>query len=301
MSKFFRSIPFFLKSAFNSLRRNIPSTISSALAVTVTLILISIFLCSALNLDHFISQVEGAVQVQVRVERDTPKAREDEIKVELERIPNVKSVTYSSSDQEFDKLIENTEQGGEQYESLREDKPFLPAFYLDVKEGEALATVRDAAVKIENVYDANYGGESTLGMVNVFNQVRLGGAIFVGVLCVLAIFLISNTIKVAIQNRRNEIAIMRNVGASHWFIKIPFIFEGMMIGAIGSIIPIIVSMVGYHVLYDYFNGRILTDVFRLYKPMPFIGNIALILLLAGIVVGAIGSLLSVNKHLKWKR
>ncbi|OCN06223.1 hypothetical protein A4S06_00470 [Erysipelotrichaceae bacterium MTC7] len=301
MSKFFRSFPFFIKSAFHSLKRNIPSTISSALAVTVTLLLISIFLCSALNLNHFISRVEGAVQVQVRLERDTSKEREAQIKTELESIKNVKAVTYSSSDEEFDKLITNSEQGGKQYESLRDDKPFLPAYYVDVKEGEDLAHVRDAAVAIENVYDANYGGQSTLGMVEVFNQVRVGGTIFVVVLCFLAVFLISNTIKIAIQNRRGEIAIMRNVGASHWFIKTPFVMEGMMIGAIGAIIPIIVSVVAYHVLYDYFGGRILTDVFTLYKPMPFIANIAVVLLLAGILVGAIGSFLSVNKHLKWKR
>ena len=118
---------------------------------------------------------------------------------------------------------------------------------------------------------------------------------------ILALLFIQNTIRMTIQARNTEIAIMRSVGASNWYIRGPFILEGMYIGVLGSIIPIVLISCGYYALYQAFDGVLLSSMFVM-KPMwPFIFGVCLILLLGGILVGMAGSFLAVGKYLRWKR
>ena len=118
---------------------------------------------------------------------------------------------------------------------------------------------------------------------------------------ILAIFLIANTIKLTIYARSNEIAIMRDVGATNGFIRAPFVVEGMIIGALGAIIPILFTVFGYIFLYDKLGGVLFSEMFKLTPPHPFVLQLSLILLGIGMVVGLIGSFMSVTKYLRWKR
>ena len=111
-------------------------------------------------------------------------------------------------------------------------------------------------------------------------------------------FLISNTIKIAIIARRKEIEIMRLVGASNLNIKIPFIFEGLIIGIIGSIIPILVTSYGYSTIYNNFNGQLFSPILKLIRPVPFVYYVSLALLIVGALVGMIGSYRASRKYLK---
>ena len=139
------------------------------------------------------------------------------------------------------------------------------------------------------------------GCYCVFEALRSGGAVFVVFLAILALLFIQNTIRMTIQARNTEIAIMRSVGASNWYIRGPFILEGMYIGVLGSIIPIVLISCGYYALYQAFDGVLLSSMFVM-KPMwPFIFGVCLILLLGGILVGMAGSFLAVGKYLRWKR
>ena len=125
--------------------------------------------------------------------------------------------------------------------------------------------------------------------------------IFVILLFVLTGYLISNTIKTTIYARSEEIAIMRNVGASNHFIKVPFMMEGVLIGLVGAIIPCILTVVGYAWFYDLIGGRLFTDLFSLQPVWPFTLFICLGLIAAGVVIGMLGSFLSTTRYLRWKR
>ena len=110
-------------------------------------------------------------------------------------------------------------------------------------------------------------------------------------------FLISNTIKITISSRQTEIGIMRLIGASNINIKIPFIIEGLLLGALGSIIPIILTVVGYRTVYENFGGQLFSPFIKLIPPVPFVYTISLLLLVIGVIVGMIGSWRAVRKYL----
>ena len=132
----------------------------------------------------------------------------------------------------------------------------------------------------------------------MFNVIRNVCLLIVATLIVVTAFLISNTIKITIYSRRKEIGIMRLVGASNINIKIPFVLEGLFLGMLGSIIPILVTVYGYAAIYDKTGGVLFSQIIRLVEPLPFVFFVSAILLAIGMLVGMTGSLLAVRKHLK---
>ena len=143
-----------------------------------------------------------------------------------------------------------------------------------------------------------YGEDMVKQLISLFDIVRKISIGIVIALVVVTAFLISNTIKITIFSRKKEIEIMRLVGASNLNIKIPFIFEGLFLGILGSIIPILVTTYGYVAIFKNFNGQLFSPFIRLIAPEPFIYIASGILLLIGMLVGMFGSYLAVRKHLK---
>ena len=143
-----------------------------------------------------------------------------------------------------------------------------------------------------------YGEDMVKQLISLFDIVRKISVGVVVALIVVTAFLISNTIKITIFSRKKEIEIMRLVGASNINIKIPFIFEGLFLGVLGSIIPIIATTYGYVAIFKNFNGQLFSPFIRLITPEPFIYLVSGIVLLIGMLVGMFGSYLAVRKHLK---
>ena len=143
-----------------------------------------------------------------------------------------------------------------------------------------------------------YGEGMVEQLVEVFKLVRNICIGIVVALILVTAFLIANTIKITIYSRRREIEIMRLVGASNTNIKIPFIFEGLFLGILGSIIPVLATMYTYSILYDKFGGKLFSELIQLVEPTPFIYEVSGILILIGILVGMFGSWRAVKKYLK---
>ena len=136
-------------------------------------------------------------------------------------------------------------------------------------------------------------------LITIFDVVRKVSIGAVVALIVVTAFLIANTIKLAIYARKREIEIMRLVGASNISIKIPFVIEGLILGFLGSIIPIIITIYGYTSLYDFFDGKLLSSTLaKLIEPSPFVYLSSLLLMIIGILVGMFGSWQAVKKYLK---
>lgn len=300
MIKAMKNMPYHLKSAWKSLTRNIAVSISSATAVTVTLILVSLFLMIATNLSEISNKIESSVQIYVQIDPIVEESEYAYLQEMIESIDHVKKVEFSSKEEQFEIFI-NSEDGGSEYEIFREDNPLPAVFYVDAEDGKYVESISKQIGKMEGIMSSNFGGDNATKMIDAFASIRIGGAILVGALCFLAIFLISNTIKITIHSRSEEIAIMRFVGADNNFIKMPFMLEGMMIGLMGSIVPVILTIVGYYYLYNLLGGQLFSSLFTLQAPMPFIWYIALLLIVMSMIVGVVGSFFSVNKYLKWKR
>lgn len=290
-----------LADAWRNLIRHISLTVSSVIAVTATLLIVGVLVVIAGNISDFTDNIESDFQIQATI---SPGFSEDkeiaELQAQIEQLDHVESCTFSSKEDELQELIAENGEMFRYYEG--EDRnPLYDVFRIELDDNRQIDAVSEALNQMDGIVEATYGGDEITVMVSVFEAMRSGGAVFVVFLAILALLLIQNTIRMTIQARNIEIAIMRSVGASNWYIRGPFILEGMYIGILGSIIPIVLISCGYYALYQAFDGVLLSSMFVM-KPMwPFIFGVCLILLLGGILVGMAGSFLAVGKYLRWKR
>ena len=301
MKKRMQNLLAHLADAWRNLIRHISLTVSSVIAVTVTLLIVGVLVVIAGNISDFTDNIESDFQIQATI---SPGFSEDkeiaELQAQIEQLDHVESCTFSSKEDELQELIAENGEMFRYYEG--EDRnPLYDVFRIELDDNRQIDAVSEALNQMDGIVEATYGGDEITVMVSVFEALRSGGAVFVVFLAILALLFIQNTIRMTIQARNTEIAIMRSVGASNWYIRGPFILEGMYIGVLGSIIPIVLISCGYYALYQPFDGVLLSSMFVM-KPMwPFIFGVCLILLLGGILVGMAGSFLAVGKYLRWKR
>ena len=294
-----KNLPRHFVTAVQNIWRNGVMSFSSIFAVTITLLLIGVIGVLALNVQDMSANIEEGVSIYVKLERNIDSEAELAVGDQINAINGVTKSTYYTKDQELDKLIEKQgEDGAELFESYRDENPLGAAYEVEVKDASQIEAISKKIEEIPNVNSATYGGESTENMVQTLQTIQTGGTVFIVGLSVVALFMIANTIKITITARQTEISIMRMVGASNWYIRIPFMLEGMLIGLIGSIIPIIVLIYGYQMIYDYAGGALLSAMLALKEPMPFIRDFSLILAAIGAGVGLIGSFVSIRRFLK---
>ena len=295
-----KNLPKHFKESLVNLWRNGAMSFSSIFAVTITLLLIGVISVLALNVQDISANIEDGVRIYVKLERSIDENAEKEVGNQIKKLKGVGSVTYSSQDEELNKLIDKQgKDGKELFESYREDNPLGSAYEVEAKDPTKLASLAKKIQDIPNVNSVNYGGDSTQSMVTTLNTIQKAGSVFIVGLVIVALFMISNTIKITITARSTEISIMRMVGASNWYIRIPFMLEGMLIGLFGAIIPILVLVYGYGALYNYTGGSLMSSMLVLKAPMPFIRDFSFILAGLGAGVGLIGSFVSMRRFLKF--
>ncbi len=301
----FRRLGRHIKEGFFGVIRHSAMAISSASAVTITLMLMSIFFLFSFNVDMITKSIEETVRIQASISFDYETSEQiTSMQNQISAIPGVKFVEFFTKEDELDYYLEHvlsTEESREILEPYREDNPFHHVFYIEVLDGNNVKEITAKIESIEGIVGANYGGDSAVMLIQTMNSIRFGGFILVAALSALAIFLINNTIKLTIYARSNEIAIMRSVGATNGYIRAPFVIEGIFIGILGGIIPVLFTIFGYIYLYNELGGVLLTNMFTLIHPHPFVLNIALLLVGIAVVVGLIGSFFSVTRYLRWKR
>ncbi len=294
-----RNLPKHCKTAFQNIWRNGVMSVSSIFAVTITLLLISVIGVIAINIQDMTYSIEDSLTIYVQMDREISDEEAQKLLPEIEAIDGVKTATFSSKEEELDKLIEMQDEDGKAlFESYRENNPLGAAYVVEVNDAQQIDAVTEQISTLDHVNQATSGGESTHALVNSLETIRNGGAIFVVGLTIIALFMIANTIKMTITSRQTEIGIMRMVGASNWYIRLPYMLEGIFIGLLGSLIPILVIYFGYTWLY---SGAVdlLPAMLSLREPFPFIWQCSGIMVALGCGVGLIGSFVSVRKFLKF--
>ncbi len=278
--------------------------LSSAIAVTITLAIIAVFGVIVYNVTQFTENVEEGVRIGIQVDwdYDTP-AQESVIRRELNAIDGVANIEFYTKDEEYQYYLDSMPEDVAEYFSVfeGEESPMHDAFYVEVENGKILESVANQIKQIPGVYKVDYGGNTAVSMVSAMTMIRRIGITLALSLVVLAIALIANTIKITIQARSDEIDIMRSVGATNGFIRSPFVIEGIVIGALGAVIPMAATAYGYHYIYNATGGMLISNMFKLVKPMPFVLAVCGILLGIGMFVGLVGSYISVTRFLRFKR
>lgn len=295
-----KNLPRHCKTAIQNIWRNGVMSVSSIFAVTITLTLIAIVSVIAMNVNTITREIESNLTIYVKVERKATHAQSIAVGEAIKKIDHVAKITYSSKEDELEKLIAaQNEENKSLFESYRKDNPLGDAYSVEVTETSKLEEVSKAIEDIQNVNEVTYGGSNTNKLVSILEAIRNGGAFFVVALTVLALFMIYNTIRITINARNTEISIMRMVGASNWYIRLPFMLEGILIGIIGAIIPIVILYYGYQAAVVAFENMMSTELITLTPPFPFIYKLSGLLVAMGSGVGLIGSFFSVRRYLKF--
>lgn len=295
--KMFRFLKRGIRDSFKSVFRNFSLSIAAVACTTITLILVSVAMIVSYNVDSITNKLEDELTIVVYLKKDVSDEQVENLKTAFVQMKNVEEVEFKDNEEWKLEMKEYSDTYSTALDYLDEN-PLLDSFVVKVKDVTHLKDTTEEIKKFEYVESANYGEGMAETLISAFRVIEKVTIIIVIALVFVTAFLISNTIKLTIFSRRNEIEIMRLVGASNSTIKLPFIFEGFILGAIGSIIPILMSIYGYVLIYDHFNGYIISPIITLVKPFNFIVIISLILLIIGCVIGMFGSYRAVRKYLK---
>ena len=284
--KSFRSIRRYFRDAIHGVFRNFSLSLASISCITITLIVVAVSLILSYNVEHFSDSIRKDVTVVMFLKKETTKEDLTKIKKELESIENIEnsSIELKTKEESANELKNGNEIFATTVDRWTDEtNPLLDSYMFKVKD---IVQIDDTVKEVKNLSFSK-------------DVVRKICIVAVLSLVLVTAFLIANTIKLAIYSRKREIEIMRLVGASNISIKIPFIIEGLFIGLLGSIVPILITIFGYTSLYDYFGGKLFgSGLAELVNPMPFIYQVSGVLVVIGIVVGMIGSYQAVRKYLK---
>lgn len=297
--KLLRMIPRYIRDALKSVFRNFSLSIASISCITVTLILVSLSIILSSNVEKFTNIVEDDVTIVTFLDTNiTPEGLEG-MKEQVSKIDNVETVEIVTKAQKRDEIAESSEVFSNIVSTWSDDKnPLHDELLVKVKDLEKIKMTAETIEKTEGVSQVKYGEGMVEKLVVVFKGVQRAMIVIVVGLVIVTAFLIGNTIKLTIFSRKREIEIMRLVGASNITIKFPFVVEGFVLGILGSIIPVGLTIYGYGTFFSYFDGKLFSPLIRLVPPTPYVYTLSLILIAIGAVVGMIGSARAVRKYLK---
>ncbi|MDF0726095.1 permease-like cell division protein FtsX [Cytobacillus sp. S13-E01] len=294
----FRTLLRHIRESFKNLSRNSWMTFASVSAVTVTLLLVGIFIVIMMNLNSMATSIEEDVRIRVHIELTATQEDQAALQKQIEGISQVSEVVFSSKEQELDNLIKSLGEEGSIFELFEQSNPLRDVFIVKTANPTDISTVATRIEGFNNAASVKYGqGEIEKMFKAVEISRNVGLALIVG-LVFTAMFLISNTIKITIVARRSEIEIMKLVGATNGFIRWPFFLEGLLLGILGSIIPISIILGSYNYLLDIVQPKLEGTFFKLLPFQPFAFQVALLLVAIGSIIGVWGSLMSVRKFLK---
>lgn len=293
-----RTFKRYFRDAAKSVVRNFSLSLASISCIAITLIVVSLSLIISYNVENFMETIKKDVTMVIFLDADTTEDQRKTIETSIRATNNVEKLTYKSKKQYAEEFAKENSTLATIIEGWTDEtNPLLDSFELKVKEIEKIKDTAKTIKSLKHVNSVKYSEDTVEQLATMFNAIEKGCIVAVIALILVTGFLIANTIKLAIYSRKREIEIMRLVGASNISIKVPFIIEGLFLGIIGSIIPIILTIYGYISIYDFFGGKISTFA-KLIEPTPFVYLTSGLLLIIGILVGMFGSYQAVKKYLK---
>lgn len=287
------------RDAFKSVVRNFSLSLASITCITITLIIIAASFLISENVRNFTTLIEKDVTIVAFLDNDTTELDRENFEDNLKKMDNIDYYNYTSKQEVKDNMAKD-------YESLKDvldnwdntENPLKDTYTIKVIDVNNIRKTAEEIKALDKVSSVQYGEGLVEKMLSAFRAVEKITLIAALALVAVTIFLIINTIKLTIFSRKQEIYIMRLVGASNMRIKLPFVIEGIVLGIIGSFIPIIVIIYGYMALYNKMGGVLFSSLIKLVKPVPFVFNLSVVVLCIGVLVGMIGSSRAVRRYVK---
>ena len=290
------TINYFIVDALKSIKRNITVSFAAMLTVLVTFFVLGTFTLVGLNFNKTIEDVADKIEIKVYLQDDIKLVNQREVEIKLAEQEGVKAVTYESKDEAFTKLKKDLEGNSGMLEGYSlENNPLASSYIVTLEDASYAGSVSKAVEDMTGVESITNQQELIEKISNVVDFVQILGVVLFFVFIGVSIFLIMNTIKLAVYSRRREVGIMKFVGATDWFIRWPFVIEGMIIGAVGSLLATAILYFIYRGVFGFIASNLLIANL---VPVSFVLTTLLGgFLLGGIVVGAIGSIAALRKFL----
>ena len=290
------TINYFIVDALKSIKRNITVSFAAMLTVLVTFFVLGTFTLVGLNFNKTIEDVADKIEIKVYLQDDIKLVNQREVEIKLAEQEGVKAVTYESKDEAFTKLKKDLEGNSGMLEGYSlENNPLASSYIVTLEDASYAGDVSKAVEDMTGVESITNQQELIEKISKVVDFVQILGVVLFFVFIGVSIFLIMNTIKLAVYSRRREVGIMKFVGATDWFIRWPFVIEGMIIGAVGSLLATAILYFIYRGVFGFIASNLLIANL---VPVSFVLTTLLGgFLLGGIVVGAIGSIAALRKFL----
>ncbi|HHU68732.1 MAG TPA: ABC transporter permease [Thermoanaerobacterales bacterium] len=292
----FRNMRYFIREALNSMGRNRWMSIASIGAVTAALIILGVFLIVNLNFNFIAEDVETQVEITAYLDDNLNGEDISKIGRELIQLHGVKEVVFVSRGQALKEFREQLGDRGDLLDALEKDNPLPNSYRIKAHDPHMVGEIADSVALLKGVDEVRYGKEIVEKLFKITEIIRIIGLVVMVVFSLISVFIISNTVKLTVYARRKEIQIMQQIGATDWFIRWPFLIEGIILGFLGSLISIVLLNIGYYYIY---NSVLLNiPIIKLLPREMFLYDISLWFIGIGTCIGAIGSSVSMRRFLR---
>lgn len=287
-----------VKEGLKGLARNRSMALASVASVASSLFVLGIMLCIVLNINFISEQTkEQFNSVQVFLDDGMKNDQIVAFKADLEQLDNIKSITYESKEEALKNL--KVRWGEKAYLLDGLDNPLQNSYIVEIADTEKADKLVADISKLKNVEDISYYKDIVDQLNYISSTVNKFGLALMGILTFVAIFIIATTIKLTLYARKREIFIMKYIGATNWFVRWPFIIEGLILGFLGSMIAIGITYGLYSVVYNFLISSSLQFINGyLIRIEDVLGTISAVFISMGIGIGTVGSVISVRRYLE---
>jgi cell division transport system permease protein len=290
---------YFIMDALKSLKRNKTVSLASVATVAATLFILGVFLLIVFNVNAGIEVIGSKFQVKIYIKEGISITDKSAIERTLNDVKGVTDIRYETK---LDALETVKKQFGEDskelVEGLEESNPFPNAYVVSVEKPEVVTDVVKASEGLSGIDKIKDVREIVAKLIKITDTLKIIGLSLFAILISVSLFLIGNTIKLTVYSRKKEIGIMKYVGATDWFIRWPFIIEGMMLGISGAIVSTGVLYYVYKMVFRRFANTLIEFLgFTLINPQFILSTVLWQFMIGGLIIGAIGSVISIRKFL----
>lgn len=297
-----------VRDAARSMTQSSLMSLASIATVAVSLLVLTVVLLLAVNADKMAESVEKQVIVKAFLcsamdveapcnKQELKEPQRNALMEQIKKLPGVVKVEFTSRDEALKQLKKDFGEHKDLLLGLEEgENPLRDELRIEAADVKNVPEIGEAVRKMAGIGNVNYGQEWVKTLMALTASIRLGGAGLVLLLIIATVLTLSNTIRLAVYARRREISIMKLVGATDWYIRRPFMMEGILLGVFGALIAMGISGWGYNRVVMYIDQNI--AFVPLVRPEAILMNLTLLLVSLGGLLGAIGSLISMRKFLK---
>ena len=295
----FRSIKYFFSEAFSGVIRNRLMSVASIGTVAACIFMIIISYCALTNVNYMLTQIEESIGISIFLEDDADADTVLALNDQLVTMEYVDSVRYISSEEALDEMKQSWDAEDILSGIDETNNPRTGSFEVNLTDISHQSEVVEKIEQLDGVRKIRSSETETEFLVKLSHFLRIFGGVLILALAAISVVIITNTIKLSVFTRRTEISIMKYVGATDWFIRWPFIIEGIIIGIVGASIPIIIAWPLYNklisiiyeqipMIHSIVSFRFGIDIFSILLPVA---------LIFGALLGVLGSNISLRKHL----